>query len=49
VDEARLHQRHKLTPYAGRSLFGTVLTTFVRGERMWDKNRLVRAYGGRQL
>jgi allantoinase len=49
VDEARLHQRHKLTPYAGRSLFGKVLTTFVRGERMWDKNRLVRAYGGRQL
>jgi allantoinase len=49
VDEARLHQRHKLTPYAGRSLFGTILTTFVRGERMWDKNRLVRAYGGRQL
>jgi allantoinase len=49
VDPARLHQRHKLTPYAGRSLFGTVLTTFVRGERVWDKNRLVRAYGGRQL
>jgi allantoinase len=49
VDEARLHQRHKLTPYAGRSLFGTVLTTFVRGERVWDRNRLVRAYGGRQL
>jgi len=49
VDAARLHQRHKLTPYAGRSLFGTVLTTFVRGERMWDRNRLVRAYGGRQL
>jgi len=49
VDETRLHQRHKLTPYAGRSLFGTVLTTFVRGERTWDKNRLVRAYGGRQL
>jgi len=49
VDAARLHQRHKVTPYAGRSLSGTVMTTFVRGERMWDKNRLVRAYGGRQL
>ena len=49
VDPARLHQRHKRTPYAGRSLFGTVLTTFVRGERVWDKNRLTRAYGGRLL
>ena len=49
VEPARLHQRHKLTPYAGRSLFGTVLTTFVRGERVWDKSRLARAYGGRLL
>ena len=49
VDPARLHQRHKVTPYAGRSLFGAVLTTFVRGERVWDRNRLARAYGGRCL
>ena len=49
VEPARLHQRHKLTPYAGRTLFGSVLTTFVRGERVWDKNRLARAYGGRLL
>jgi allantoinase len=49
VDPAHLQQRHKMTPYAGRSLFGTVITTFVRGERVWDKNRLTRAYGGRLL
>jgi allantoinase len=49
VEPARLHQRHKLTPYAGRTLFGSVLTTFVRGERVWDRNRLARAYGGRLL
>jgi allantoinase len=49
VHAERLQQRHKLTPYAGRPLFGTVLTTFVRGERVWDKNRLTRAYGGRLL
>jgi allantoinase len=49
VDAQRLRQRHKLTPYAGRSLFGTVVTTFVRGERVWDKNRLTRAYGGQLL
>ncbi len=49
VDPLRLQQRHKLTPYAGRSLSGTVLTTFVRGERVWDRNRLVREYGGQLL
>ena len=49
VDAATLHQRHKLTPYAGRSLAGTVVTTFSRGERVWDKHRLGRAYGGRLL
>ncbi len=46
VDPMRLKQRHKLTPYAGRTLFGRVVTTFVRGERVWDKKHLVRAYGG---
>ncbi|MBI3402390.1 MAG: allantoinase AllB [Acidobacteria bacterium] len=49
VDPARLKQRHKMTPYAGRMLFGRVITTFVRGERVWDKKKLVRAYGGSLL
>ena len=49
VDPERMQQRHKLTPYAGRSLFGTVLTTFVRGECVWDKNGLARKNGGRLL
>ena len=49
VTPSRLHQRHKLTPYAGLSLAGSVATTFVRGERVWDANRLTRAYGGRLL
>ena len=34
VDPRRLQQRHKLTPYAGRTLFAVpCVTTFVRGER----------------
>jgi allantoinase len=49
VDPSRLHQRHKLTPYTGRTLAGTVATTFVRGERVWDRTRLTRAYGGQLL
>ncbi len=46
VEPEQLQQRHKLTPYAGLTLSGAVLTTFVRGERVWDRNRLARAYGG---
>jgi allantoinase len=49
VESEGLQQRHKLTPYAGRSLFGMVVTTFVRGERVWDNHRLTRANGGRLL
>ena len=31
VDESRLRQRHKRTPYAGRSLRGRVIETYLRG------------------
>jgi len=49
VDVTRLQQRHKLTPYAGRVLRGRIETTFVGGERVWDRSRLTRAYGGHLL
>lgn len=31
VEAAKLHHRHKVTPYLGRTLFGTVHSTFVGG------------------
>lgn len=46
VEASRLQQRHKLTPYAGRRLRGTVRTTFVRGQRVWDSGALVEARAG---
>lgn len=49
VDAAQLQQRHKITPYAGRGLSGRVMTTFVRGERVWDQGQLVRAGSGQLL
>jgi allantoinase len=49
VDPSRLQQRHKLTPYAGRRLRGVVHATYVRGERVWDGDRLARAGGGQLL
>jgi len=37
VEPARLHQRHKLTPYAGRVLKGVVEATFLRGDLTFDR------------
>lgn len=37
VDSAALHHRHKLTPYAGRNLFGRVEATFLRGRKIFER------------
>ena len=36
-----LQHRHKLTPYAGRTLFGHVEATFLRGEKIYEMGRFV--------
>lgn len=36
VEPHMLHHRHKLTPYAGRTLAGVVEKTFLRGEKIYD-------------
>ena len=37
VDPERLHHRHKITPYAGRELYGVVKATFLRGRPVFDR------------
>ncbi|HYV42373.1 MAG TPA: amidohydrolase family protein, partial [Thermoanaerobaculia bacterium] len=37
VDPARLHQRHKLTPYAGHVLKGVVEATYLKGEKVFER------------
>jgi allantoinase len=37
VEASKLHHRHKLTPYAGRDLAGTVEATFLRGRKIYDR------------
>jgi allantoinase len=39
VEPEKLYHRHKVTPYAGRRLFGTVRQTLVRGESVYDNGR----------
>jgi allantoinase len=49
VDAAALQQRHKVTPYDGRRLRGRVMSTFVRGQRVWDNGTLTCGSVGRLL
>jgi len=49
VDPARLHHRHKLTPYSGRELFGVVETTFLRGRKIFDREEFSAAPEGQVL
>jgi allantoinase len=44
-----LHHRHKLTPYAGRELFGVVETTFLRGRKIFDREEFSAAPAGQIL
>lgn len=37
VDAAALQHRHKLTPYAGRQLFGKVSATYIGGRRIFGR------------
>jgi len=39
VDPNQLHHRHPLTPYAGRTLFGVVRRTLLRGETVYDDDQ----------
>jgi allantoinase len=36
VEPDKLHQRHKITPYAGCELRGRVQTTWLRGQKIYD-------------
>jgi allantoinase len=44
-----IHHRHKLTPYLGRTLFGAVEATFLRGEKIFENGRFVGLPRGRIL
>jgi allantoinase len=37
VEPSMLHHRHKLTPYAGRTLSGVVEATFLRGAKIYER------------
>jgi len=44
-----LHQRHKISPYLGRTLHGRVVTTWLGGEKVYDHNSHIGSAQGRPL
>jgi allantoinase len=49
VDPSRLHHRHPVTPYAGMALRGRVRTTILRGEVVFDQDRVLPRAAGRMI
>ena len=49
VDPAELLHRHPTTPYAGRTLDGRVVTTYVRGMEVFADGRVADARAGSLL
>jgi len=49
VEPARLEHRHKLTPYAGRSLTGVVRQTWLRGREIFGSERAAAAGANGEL
>lgn len=43
VEPAKLLHRHKITPYAGQTLRGTIETTILRGRRIYESGQVVDA------
>jgi len=49
VDPSRLHHRHPVTPYAGMALRGRVRTTILRGEVVFNEDRVLPQAAGRMI
>lgn len=49
VEPERLHHRHKVTPYAGRELCGSTVTTFLSGRPVYDRGEFLSLPHGQVL
>ncbi|MFT5358395.1 MAG: allantoinase [Polyangiales bacterium] len=45
VDAERLHFRHRVSPYVGRSLHGEVQTTWLRGNKIFERDTFAKPMG----
>ncbi len=49
VTPSMIHHRHKLTPYEGRTLFGKVVRTYLRGNKVFDHGTFIEKPSGQPL
>ena len=45
VVQSIIHHRHKITPYEGRTLFGKVHATYLRGKKIFDQGKFTAPSG----
>ncbi len=46
VEGGMIHHRHKVTPYEGRTLFGKVVSTYLRGRKIFDNGNFAKERTG---
>ncbi|MGF1671957.1 MAG: amidohydrolase family protein, partial [Balneolaceae bacterium] len=49
VDGSSLYHRHKLTPYGGKTLYGMVKATWLRGQKIYDQNGVADQPQGKEV
>jgi len=49
VDEKNIFHKHKVTPYLGMELYGSVRQTWLRGEKLYDDGKFLHLNKGRIL
>ncbi len=49
VEPSMIQHRHKLTPYAGQTLSGVVEASYLRGEKIYERGRIVTGQSGALL
>lgn len=49
ISNEMIKHRHKITPYAGRQVNGSVKTTYLRGEKVYHNNKFGRKPSGQPL
>ena len=49
VTEEMIHHKHKMTPYLNEELYGTVMQTWLRGEKVFDGGKFLHLNKGKIL
>jgi allantoinase len=49
IQQASIFHKHKVTPYDGRTLYGVVKRTYLRGERVFEDGKILTSAQGQEI